>query len=482
MTDPVPPDPETAELVQAGILAYRAGDRRRARELLTAATRRDPRQEQAWLWLSAAHDDVTFKRICLQKVLALNPKNPHARRGLELLDGGAARPTSVFAAPEPAAPSLPPAQPPRPSVGTMRGRPTAPLAPQCPWCQAEFTAGYVLAGRCPRCGRPLAFDCPQCERAVTGLPETCPQCAHSFGKFYADREGYLARLAEAYQAKGWADQALTVVEHLLELAPRSVRYQHQAAQLYDRLEDTPRSINAYRRLLDLEPQNAEALAYLARWYLTLHQTPELKEIGQRLRALPRRSLRLTLLLADVDYETEALRSAEALYRALVRHPEVDAATRARLYWRLGELTLERGQPARAVRDYEASLAAGVDTPETQAARRRLNELRPPLPAQALASYGETLRAMAGPVLLLWLLAGLQAGFQADRLTAAGAAGMVAAVLGSYLLACAWVTPLTLEWRGLLGAGGLSQPLARAVVSLGGGGLLAAAGLLIWLGI
>ncbi|MBL8056737.1 MAG: hypothetical protein JNK29_08565 [Anaerolineales bacterium] len=476
-----PEELDVPGLVQAGITAYRAGDRRRARQLLTAATQRDPRHELAWLWLSAAHDDAAFKRICLEKVLALNPQNPNARRGLQLLDGGAPRPVSVFSTPEaplpgPAGPAAPVARPP---AATMRGRPAPVLTPSCPWCQAEFTR--PLADRCPRCGRRLEFDCPECERGVSVNLEACAQCGRIFGKFHAEREPYLARLLEAYRAKGWVDQALLVNDYLLELAPAAARYHLAAAQLYDQIGDTTRSVNAYRRLLDLEPGQAEALTQLARWYLTLHQTPELKDLSQRLRALKPRTARLTLLLGDIDYELDDVKSAERTYRELLRRPELDAATRARLHLRLGEINLERGRPAPALRDYEASLAAGVDTEDTQAARRRLDSLRPPLPRRALASYGETGRAMLGPVLLVWLLAALQVGFQVARLNLAGLLGLVLAVLGSYLLAAAQVTPLTPEWRELLGEAGLAQPVPKALATVIGGGLVAAALVLVLAG-
>jgi tetratricopeptide (TPR) repeat protein len=361
----------------------------------------------------------------------------------------------------------------------MRARPVAPLTPRCPWCQAEFAR--AMLDRCPRCGRRLEFECPECERSVPVELEACAHCGHLLGRFHAEREQYLARLAEAYRAKGWVDQALLVNDYLLELAPQSARFQQQAAQLYDQIGDTTRSVNAYRRLLDLDPENVEALTQLARWYLTLHQTPELTEIGQRLRGLKARSLRLTLLLGDIEYELDQTRSAERIYNQLVRRPDLDAATRARLHLRLGEILLERGQPGRAVHEYEASLATGMDIEETQAARRRLNTLRPPLPLRALSSYGETLRAMAGPVLVIWLLAALQVGFQFMRLTVAGVFGLVLAVLGSYLLACALVTPLTPEWRELLGEAGLAQPLAKSLVTLVGGGLLAAALVLVLFG-
>ncbi len=73
------------ELVQQGIAASKSGDKRRARELLTQAVQVDPQNEQAWLWLSDTLTDAVFRRICLEKVLAINPASVVARRGLGAL-------------------------------------------------------------------------------------------------------------------------------------------------------------------------------------------------------------------------------------------------------------------------------------------------------------------------------------------------------------------------------------------------------------
>lgn len=476
MTAPPPPDPELTALVNAGLAALQAGDRRRARDLLTEATRRDPRHEAAWLALSAAHDDPAFKRIGLNKVLALNPRHAEARRQLAELDGQPARPPSIFARPAPPGPADRPAAPP---AATMRARPREPIIPRCPWCQAEIPRS--LSDRCPRCGRPLEFDCPACEQAVPLDHKACPRCDRPLGAFADDRLGYLSRLGEAYRARGWVDQDLRVAELLVELAPEAAGHHLRLAQLYGQLGETERAVNAYRQVLDRDPQNAAALAELGHWYLTLRQTPELREIAGRLRGRRQRSVRLSLLLADIDYELEHVRNAERGYRELARRRDLDPRARAHVHLRLGEALMARGQTSHARREFQASAAAGVDTEMSRAAAAWLERLRPSLPDHALSHYGETARAMAGPVLLVWILAALQAGFQVARLTLAGAVGMVLAVLGTYLLACAWVTPLTREWRELLGAGGLLHPGARFMVTVLGGGLLAAAVILVFAG-
>ncbi len=69
-------------LVKKGIEAYKEGQRDEAQRLLTQAVELDERNEKAWLWLSGAVDNDEDRRVCLENVLALNPDNAAARRGL----------------------------------------------------------------------------------------------------------------------------------------------------------------------------------------------------------------------------------------------------------------------------------------------------------------------------------------------------------------------------------------------------------------
>lgn len=76
---------EADRLARAGIAAARAGQRERARDLLIQALEQDQQNAQAWLWLSGVVDHVDRQRDCLKRVLALDPDNQAARRGLALL-------------------------------------------------------------------------------------------------------------------------------------------------------------------------------------------------------------------------------------------------------------------------------------------------------------------------------------------------------------------------------------------------------------
>lgn len=71
--------------LQEAIAAIRANQPARAYQLLANILRQDPTNEQAWLWMSAVVDTYEAKAMCLEKVLALNPHNAAARRGLSAL-------------------------------------------------------------------------------------------------------------------------------------------------------------------------------------------------------------------------------------------------------------------------------------------------------------------------------------------------------------------------------------------------------------
>lgn len=73
------------DLLRAGITAVKQGNRQQGRHLLEAVLEADGRNERAWLWLSGAVDTVEERQICLENVLAINPDNALAQKGLNKL-------------------------------------------------------------------------------------------------------------------------------------------------------------------------------------------------------------------------------------------------------------------------------------------------------------------------------------------------------------------------------------------------------------
>jgi hypothetical protein len=76
---------QTNRLLEPGIAAYKAGNKIQARQLLAQVVRQDSKNETAWLWMSGTVSTARERRICLERVLSINPNNDAARRGLEKL-------------------------------------------------------------------------------------------------------------------------------------------------------------------------------------------------------------------------------------------------------------------------------------------------------------------------------------------------------------------------------------------------------------
>lgn len=73
---------QLAEWLYDGAVALRQGDRLRALELLMRVVEADDNNEEAWLWLSGAVEEIEDQQIALENVLALNPNSEPAQRGM----------------------------------------------------------------------------------------------------------------------------------------------------------------------------------------------------------------------------------------------------------------------------------------------------------------------------------------------------------------------------------------------------------------
>ena len=107
-------------MLQQAIAAARTGRKAEARQLLQRVLQTNPRHEQAWLWMGAVVETDAERVKCLQQVLAINPDNAAARKGLDQLQ---ARAGAIPAATQAASPS--PMEP-------LRSAWTAPVAPDAP--------------------------------------------------------------------------------------------------------------------------------------------------------------------------------------------------------------------------------------------------------------------------------------------------------------------------------------------------------------
>lgn len=94
--------------LQQGIAAARSGNRAMGRRLLLQVTQADPKNEQAWIWLASCVTTMRERRVCLERVLEINPKNEIAQRAIQQLESAAEEegekvPTQQRPAPRPQA-------------------------------------------------------------------------------------------------------------------------------------------------------------------------------------------------------------------------------------------------------------------------------------------------------------------------------------------------------------------------------------------
>ena len=80
------------ETLRQAVEDIKAGEKKRAKQLLIEILQRDEDNENAWLWMTRCVDDRETKRECFEHVLAINPHNEHAIKGLERLDNPASAP------------------------------------------------------------------------------------------------------------------------------------------------------------------------------------------------------------------------------------------------------------------------------------------------------------------------------------------------------------------------------------------------------
>jgi len=74
-----------AASLELAITAIRSGRKEEGRQLLNLLIQQNPNDEQAWLWMSSVVNTDEQRARCLYHVLAINPTNEVARKGLKIL-------------------------------------------------------------------------------------------------------------------------------------------------------------------------------------------------------------------------------------------------------------------------------------------------------------------------------------------------------------------------------------------------------------
>jgi hypothetical protein len=75
------------DLIKQGAAAFKAGDQKTARKLLTQAINQYPDSERAWGWMYNVCETDQERLICLKHMLRINPNNQKTRDTLQKLQG-----------------------------------------------------------------------------------------------------------------------------------------------------------------------------------------------------------------------------------------------------------------------------------------------------------------------------------------------------------------------------------------------------------
>lgn len=72
--------------LEQAVAFIKAGDTEKGKQLLSEVIKQNPMDENAWLWMTRCVTTTEQKKYCFDRVLQINPQNPHAIKGLERLN------------------------------------------------------------------------------------------------------------------------------------------------------------------------------------------------------------------------------------------------------------------------------------------------------------------------------------------------------------------------------------------------------------
>ena len=148
------------QLLKIAIQTAKAGDREKAHQLLMQIVEQDEKNETAWLWLSGTVKTKEDRQICLENVLAINPNNEIAKKGLTKLGVPIPEP-----APLPAAEEVLPESWDQPQYDLAVPEANDPHKPKF---DDVWSSSLNLCAYCAEPVHPSQNRCPKCNRTLIG--------------------------------------------------------------------------------------------------------------------------------------------------------------------------------------------------------------------------------------------------------------------------------------------------------------------------
>jgi tetratricopeptide (TPR) repeat protein len=426
----MPTSPEVNELLQRGIAAVKAGQKKEARQVLLRVTELDEENEKAWLWLSAAVDSIEERRVCLENVLAINPHNRHAQSGLHWLD--------------------------------QQASPILDVQERCPRCSELVPPSGTT---CRSCGQVLIVACPACDHYVDVKQRACPECGERLGN-YGDGAHYHLALAQAYMAHYRGERVEEAAARAIAEAPDDGQVLGGVAAVYKELGQDERAIATYKRAIENDPSDSALYAHLGTIYIQRQMLAEARDLYERAAEQADNDPGILFELARLQLELEG-ETQETL--DLLKKITKLAPDHVEAHILLGDVYLARRQGAYAVLHYRR--ACELTEPHTalgREARRRLTKWgEDPSPKQDSQGWVETLRRTAGLMLIPALAALVNAGLVPWHINLAGWVALVMAIGGAYLWACATDVPLNPGMQAVFGPKGIQGPEQKALIGIPG---------------
>ena len=414
-------------LLQQGIDAAKSGQTQEARQALLQVIELDERNEQAWIWLSGVVESLEDCHICLENVLAINPDNPHAQRGLRLLD-----------------------------------RQSAPAHSQerCPLCQSPISPS---GSTCSQCGQILIIPCPNCKDYVEVSETSCPKCGQRLGDFRAGALYHIG-LAQEYLKRNKRDLAQEAIAHAKAAALDDVHALKDVAAMHEEMGHTDMAISVYELAIQHNPNDAFLYARLGAIYRQRTMPTEALEMyklaAQKANDEPEILYKLAELY-DAEYGA-TFKNIRLLKRAVRLDPEHAGA-----HFLLGDVYIERGEWWKAAQCYEQAYEfAPTDSLLKRDARRKLAKLQPSMPYQA-HGWGETLRLMCGLMISPALAALVNARLILWEIGPLAWAALAMATMGAYLWTCAADVPRNPAMREIFGREGMKARWQKVLLGLPG---------------
>jgi len=305
----------------------------------------------------------------------------------------------------------------------------------------------------------------------------CLECGQFLGDF-RDGARYHIALAQAYSEQQRFDLVQEAMAYAEAEAAGDPQVLEDIAALHEEMGHTDQAIATYEQAIEYDQGNAFFHARLGAIYRRRTMFAEARAMYER--AVERGSddpvilFELAQLYVEEDGPTlEALRLLE---RAVRLDPE-----HAQAHLLLSDVYLSHGQRAKAVQHSErAHELTSPGSLLSREARRKLKKLRPSVPRQAQAGWGETLRRVSGLMLSPALAALVNARFRPQEIGLMAWGALVVASAGAYLWACAADVPHNPVMRALFGETGVKGIWRKALVGVPGFLLWAAAlGLILW---